>query len=741
MNLYKTIPALAGMLFSFSALVGQTQVGDPRESHQLEIRRASSPIVMDGLLGEAAWDEAAVATEFWQKYPTDGVPAAKRTEVRMTYDDRFLYISAVCYDSGEYVVQTLKRDSRFFDGDAFGVVIDPVNRRTNGFLFGVSPYNVQSEDLLSQNSFGRLNFSWDNRWFSEVTRFDDRWIVEMAIPFKTLRFETGLQTWGINFFRNDLKANQYHSWTPMPVNFNLTDLGYTGALTWDAPPQKTGTNVSVIPYLRTSLYKDKEAADPGVDSELDAGVDAKLALTSSLNLDLTVNPDFSQVDVDVQQTNLTRFSLNFPERRPFFLENNDLFTSFGTPPARPIFTRRMGLDENRMPVPILFGARLSGNVGNRLRVGLLNLQTKAEEGRNGQNYTIATFNQSVLKRSLIKGYVTNRQAVVKGEGFDYNDYGRNAGLEFNYLNLSGTWNVFGGLHLSDKPDIGLGTFRNLAVQHSGRNLNFFVDYFGIDTEYYADIGFIPRLDNYDAANDTIVHLGYEHLYSRVGYTWRPEGDKAVISHGFALQNRQDWQVDWTFNERASALNYEVRFRNTSQLQLSLEDNDTRLLFATRFTDAEPLPPGKYTYRAASLGYNSDTRKSIAFEGGMQTGGFYNGTLNSFVAGLTYRVQPWGNFSLALEQNYLRLPGPYGSADLTLINQRSEVNFSNKLFWTTFLQYNTQADNFNINSRLQWRFAPMSDLFLVYTDNYLSTPFLQVNRNRGVVLKLNYWFTF
>lgn len=740
MRYSKHIPALAGMLLFMLGATAQTGTQDPREQYRLTIKRASSPIELDGLLGEQAWTDADVATGFWQKFPTDGVRAGKKTEVRMTYDDRFLYIVAVCYDSDNYVVQTLKRDSRFFDGDAFGVVIDPVNRRTNGFLFGVSPYNVQSEDLLSQNSFGQLNFSWDNRWFSEVTRLSDRWIVEIAIPFKTLRFETGIETWGVNFFRNDLKENQYHSWTPMPVNFDLTDLGYTGSLDWDLPPVKTGTNVSLIPYVRTSQYKDKEADPVTSDTEFDAGLDAKLALTSSLNLDLTVNPDFSQVDVDVQQTNLTRFSLNFPERRPFFLENNDLFTSFGTPPARPIFTRRMGLDENRMPVPILFGARLSGNLTNRLRVGLLNLQTQAEEGRNGQNYTIATFNQSIWERSLIKGYFTNRQAVVKDEGLDYSDYGRNGGIEFNYLNLPGTWNIFGGLHLSDKPDIGLGTFRNLAVQRSDRNLSFFVDYFGIDTDYYADIGFIPRLDNYDAANDTIVHLGYEHLFSRFGYTFRPSGDRAVIAHGFALRNVMDWQPDWTFNERSSSVGYEVQFRNTSEAGLNLEDNDTRLLFATRFTDGEPLPPGKYTYRQATLSYRSDARNALAFEGEAQTGGFFNGTLNRFSAGLTYRIQPWGNFNFSLEQNYLRLPEPFGSADLTLIGQRSEVNFSNKLFWTTFFQYNTQSDNFNINSRLQWRFAPMSDLFIVYTDNYLSTPFLQVNRNRGIVLKLNYWLT-
>lgn len=548
----------------------------------------------------------------------------------------------------------------------------------------MSPYNEQSEDLLSQDSFGGLNFSWDNRWYSEVTQFDDRWVVEIAIPFKTLRFETGIETWGVNFFRNDIKSNAYHSWTPMPVNFRLTDLGYTGAMDWDRPPKKTGTNISLIPYVRTSHYTDKEVSPAEGATEFEAGLDAKLAVTSSLNLDLTVNPDFSQVDVDIQQTNLTRF---------------------------------------------------------RLRIGLLNLQTRAEETRNGQNYTIATFNQSILKRSLIKGYVTNRQAFVKGTGFDYGDYGRNAGLEFNYLNLSGTWNVFGGIHLSDKPEFGLGSFRNLAIQHGGRNLSFFLDYFGIDNDYYADIGFIPRLDNYDAANDTIVHLGYEHLYSQVGYTWRPRGERAVVAHGFNLRNRQDWLIDWEFNERSSSVDYEVQFRNTSEIGFSFEDNDTRLLFATAFTDGEPLSPGKYLYRSVSMAYESDERKALAFEGEVYNwGGVYNGSLNRYSAGLTYREQPWGNFSLTVEQNFLRLPEPFGGAALTLINQRSEVNFSNRIFWTTFLQYNTQADNFNINSRLQWRFAPMSDLFIVYSDNYLSSPFLQVNRNRGIVLKLNYWLT-
>ncbi|MEM9326547.1 MAG: DUF5916 domain-containing protein [Bacteroidota bacterium] len=716
------------------------QAGDPRDSYQLKIAQTDEQINIDGQMDEEVWKQADVASDFWLKFPRDGVRAEKRTEVRATYDDRFLYILAVCYDTDKYVVQTLKRDSRFFDGDAFGIVIDPVNERTNGFLFGVSPYNAQTEDILSQSAFGNLNYSWDNRWYSQVVRHHDRWVVEIAIPFKTLRFETGLATWGINFFRNDLKTNEYHSWTPMPVNFDLTDLGYTGALLWDQAPKKTGTNVSLIPYARTSYVQDQEVEPSEQDVEFDAGLDAKVALSSSLNLDLTLNPDFSQVDVDVQQTNLTRFSLRFPERRPFFLENSDLFANFGVPPARPIFTRRIGLDEEALPIPILFGARLSGNIGKDFRIGVLNLQTQTEAERDGQNYTIAAVNQRLFTRSVLKGYISNRQAVVEGEGFNSNDYSRNAGIEFNYLNLPGTWNVLGALHLSEKAGFGLGTFRNLAGGYDGRNFSFFVDYFGITNDYFADIGFIPRLSNYDALNDTTIHLGYEHIYANMGYTWRPEKG-AIIAHGFEIQNVQDWQVDWTFNERRTELGYEVQFRNTSSVFVGVEDNDTRLLFHTSFTDGEPLPPGKYTYLRGSMGYESDARKSLAFTTELEVGQFYNGTLNRYSAGLIYRIQPWANFNLTLEQNFLRLPGPYGEVDLTLANLRAEVNFSTNLFWTTFLQYNTQAENFNINSRLQWRFAPMSDVFLVYSDNYETSPLLQENKNRALVLKVNYWFTF
>lgn len=709
-----------------------------KHSHQIKINKSNAAIVVDGLLDEQSWKDAECATDFSISYPRDSEKAYRRTEVRATYDDGFIYIGAICYETSEYIVQTLKRDSRFWDGDAFGVVLDPVNRQSNGFLFGVSPLNVQSEDLISSSAFGDLNFSWDNKWYSEVTRYPDKWIVEMAIPFKTLRFEDGGDTWGINFIRNDLKRNEYYSWTPVPVNFFFYDLGYMGSLVWDKAPKKTGRNISLIPYISGAMTQNNEESPTENDAVMDWGMDAKVALTSSLNLDLTYNPDFSQVDVDVQQTNLTRFNLQFPERRAFFLENNDLFTNYGTPPARPIFSRSIGLDADASPIPILYGARLSGNIGDNSRIGLLNLQTQSGDSLEAQNYSIFTINQSVFKRSLVKAYATNRQSFSSSEGLIGTDFGRNTGLELNFRNQAGTWNPWVALHLSDKSEVGTGTFGNIGIRYNGRNLTYFIDYIALDTDYYADMGFLQRIENEDALTGSILRLGSNHIFQNLAYTIRPK-EKKVIAHEYSVRSLTVFNPDNSLNERNTSLRYAAQFRSTANFNAQIENSDVRLLVWTGFNADSPLPPVGYQFTQIGAGYSSDQRKSLAFEVNVQAGSFYVGSRNRYFAAVTYRAQPWGNFSLAFEQNTVDFGNTYGKNQLYLINQRTEINLSNQLFWTTFLQFNTQANNFNINSRIQWRYLPMSDVFIVYSDNYFSDPLFK-NKNRALVFKATYWFT-
>jgi hypothetical protein len=361
---------------------------------QVGIKKAENAITIDGVLDEKDWDNALPAKDFWMKYPNNIQRASTKTEARLTYDAHFLYIGFTCFDSSSrHIIPTLKRDVNYFDGDGISVVLDPINRQSNAYLFGISPLGVQSETTIQ--SFGDPTFSWDNKWFSAVKQYADRWTVEVAIPFKTLRYEAGKTQWGINFIRNDVKHGQYHTWARIPLQYFGYSLGFYGSLNWDAPPPVEKSNIALIPYLLAGASNDFKINDK-TDKVLRVGGDAKVALNSQLNLDATINPDFSQVDVDEQVTNLTRFSLYYPEKRTFFLENSDVLAELGSPPnQRPFFSRRIGLDANARRVPINFGLRLSGNLNKTLRVNALDMQTAKTTGQPAYNYAAAAIQQAL----------------------------------------------------------------------------------------------------------------------------------------------------------------------------------------------------------------------------------------------------------------------------------------------------------------------------------------------------------
>jgi hypothetical protein len=706
------------------------------DTFRLRVIPSAGPIKVDGILDEVVWQSPEAATGFWEKWPKDNQLALAQTEVRVAFHGQYLYIGATCYDTSAYTIQTLKRDTRYWDSDGFAVVLDPVNQRANGFFFGVSPLNVQSEALLG-SGFEEASFSWDNRWYSATQNYPGHWTVEMAIPLKTLRYKAGHTIWGINFIRNDLRHNQYSTWTRMPVQFNGTDLGYTGQLRWDEAPEAIPGNLAFIPYIFAAAAVDPENNAQQPMRSFEAGLDAKVALGAALNLDLTINPDFSQVEVDQQVTNLTRFNIFFPERRTFFLENDDLFSAYGFPETRPFFSRSIGLDDEGQPIPIWGGARITGNLGPRARVGLMNMQTRATADFDAQNYTAFSANYRVLSRSLVKAYATNRQNTSPGAE-NRRDYGRNYGTELVYQNDDGDWVGWLGLHQSAKDGYrGENGFYQAGGGYFGNRFMVLTDVTTLGTNYFADMGFIARALNYDAARDTLIRLGFWQNYTEVQYFVRPEAS-SVIEHRFGLEHFMVWNPDGSFNERFNRLRYFLAFRNTSQLAFRFDQQHIHLLYPFTFAAAEPLPTGDYHFSQFNAEYTSDARQRLAWEASFRVGGFYNGSLRQYRAALIYRQQPWGNFALNFELNELSFPEPYGETRLFLVSPRIEVNFSNSLFWTTFLQFNTQRENFNINSRLQWRFQPMSDLFLVYTDNY-TADFPLINKNRAVVLKLNYWW--
>lgn len=333
------LPALFLLLLCSGYLFGQKK----NAAFQLPIKKASSPIAIDGELNEPAWLESATASDFFMVLPMDTSKAQVKTEVKMTYDEDNLYLIAICYHGlpGPYIVESLRRDFAFGKNDNFLLFMDTFDDQTNGFSFGANAAGAQWDGLMFEGS--KVDLNWDNQWTSVVKNFDDKWIFEAAIPFKTIRFKEGIDTWGINFSRLDLKTTEKSSWTPVPRQFPTASLAFSGVLVWDKPPKKTGANISVIPYLLGGVTQNRETIRT-TTHRAEAGLDVKVAVTSSLNLDLTVNPDFSQVDVDRQVTNLDRFELFFPERRQFFLENGDMFNNFGYSTIRPFFSRRIGLD-------------------------------------------------------------------------------------------------------------------------------------------------------------------------------------------------------------------------------------------------------------------------------------------------------------------------------------------------------------------------------------------------------------
>ena len=705
----------------------------------LTIKPTKVPIKLDGVMDEPSWNTVTAVSDFKKKFPNDIGAPKKQTEVKFLYDDKNIYFGFKVYDTGTPITKSLKRDIGHDGMDGVGIILDPTNQQSNGFYFVLSALNVQSEDQLSGSSSDGINYSWDSKWFSMTKDYGDYWIAEIAIPLKSIRYDAANKNWGVNFVRIDAKNFEYSTWTRVSTNFKSYDLGLTGLMKWESNPPTSANNVILLPYLTGGASEDKINSTSSTTGN--AGFDAKIALNSALNLDLTVNPDFSQVEVDNQVTNLTRFSIFLPERRAFFLENSDLFAGFGIPPIRPFYSRTIGLDKNGNKIPILFGARLSGNLTPDLRIGAMNMQTGRKGNYAPENFSAFTLQKRVLKRSMIKGYFLNRENFISVEEEKLNPlnkYGRNAGISFDYSNAEGTVSHWVNYNLSIKPTIkDLNNYYEFGTSYNTRKFGFVLDFANVDKNYYTDMGFVQRIENYDAARDTIIRVGYRHIFSEISYNILPsKGKVGRIESSF--NNFVVFNPDNSFNEWESTLQIKTDFKNASNLRLRLSNNVTNLLFATSFTDGIPLPAKQYQYAQAGIGYSSDARKLFGWATEWTMGQFYNGKVQSAAIGINWRNQPHLSLRLNAQLNNIQLPGAYGSTRLLLIAPRIEYNFSTKLFWTNFIQYNTQSNNFNINSRLQYRYKPMSDFFLVYTDNYFTDPLFK-NKNRALIFKLSYWF--
>lgn len=697
--------------------------------YRLSIHKASSPILIDGVLDEQAWLDAEVATDFFMITPMDTSFAQVKTDVRMSYDADHLYLIVVNFHAveGPYMVESLRRDFSFGKNDNFLLFMDPFDDQTNGFSFGANAAGAQWDGQMYNG--GSVDLSWDNKWVSKVKNYEDKWIFEAAIPFKSIRYKKGITEWGINFSRLDLKTTEKSGWAPVPRQFPSASLAYTGTLVWDNPPPDAGANISVIPYVLGGVSKDFQN-EGSTENRGEVGVDAKISLTSSLNLDLTVNPDFSQVEVDRQVTNLDRFELFFPERRQFFLENGDLFSGFGYSTIRPFFSRRIGLN-----APIQFGARLSGKINKDWRIGAMDMQTGgvSETALPAQNFMVMAVQRQVGARSNIGAMFVNKQSLnynpdPNSEDPVYSQYNRNVGLEYNLASRNNLWTGKAMMLQSFGPDnVGNGFVHAANLKYASGNLTWSWQHECVSENYTAEVGYVPR-------------RGYYKVNPFVGYRWFPKSEK-ILSHGPDVSTTLFYNTQGVHTDNNSFLSYNVKFRSQSNLTTYLIYDFVKLQapFDPTNSGKEKLPVGSdhfaYSWRTE---YVSKPQSLFTYGFIARLGGYYaDGELYTLSTDLGYRFQPYVSLALSTAYNQIVLPEPWGNTNYWLVGPRIDVTMTNTLFFTAFVQYNEQIDNINLNTRFQWRFAPASDLFIVYTDNYLPDPFNV--KNRSIVLKFTYWW--
>ncbi len=715
-------------------LTGNLTSQDRRSIH---IEKTEVSIELDGELNEACWEKAEKAEGFYQNYPSDTSMAEVKTVAMVTYDDEYLYVGAICYDDHpdqKYVVQSLRRDFSYPISDAFAIFIDPFNDRTNGFSFAVNPLGAQREGSLQSGGGFGVSTAWDNKWFSEVKHHDYGWVVEMKIPFKTLRYNSDLESWGINFSRNDLKVNENSSWSRVPRAYNIATLAFTGDMIWDKSPPKAGANVSLIPYAFGGVYADYENGTSNIKTNI--GGDAKIAVTSSLNLDLTINPDFSQVDVDAQVTNLSRFSLFFPERRQFFIENDDLFGQFGFSKIRPFFSRRIGLESGQQ-VPIIAGARLSGKLNEDWRVGVMNMQTEGmgSLGLDPQNYSVGVFQRKVGVRSYFGGIMVNRQGF-DDRTVDYSDYNRVFGIDFNLASEDNMKRGKAFYHRSFSPGKE-DQAHAVWFMYNSEAISAHWNHEYVGKDYRADVGFVPRITQYNSELGEYVYSSYWRLEPSFSYRFYPKNEK-IVNYQPTVYLSEYMNSDFKTNERLLSGAFRINFTDKSQAEAKFIHNEVLLPFNTdiTFSGNSLLDSGYYHFNNLKLSYTSTKIKLLSYSASFDYGQYYVGEKLTLGGDIAYRIQPWGSISVGLQQNDIRMPEGFNDVSLTLVRSRIDLSFTKKLFFTTFVQYNTQISNININARFQYRFKPMSDLFIVYTDNYNSNIF--GIKNRALVVKFVYW---
>ncbi|WP_224485135.1 DUF5916 domain-containing protein [Robertkochia aurantiaca] len=720
------------LLITFFSLQAQTS------DKSFTVKYTREPFKIDGILDEEAWKDAESARDFMQYFPSDTALANKQTDIKMLYDDTTLYLGLTIETSGdEYVIPSLERDFRAGGNDNISLLFDTFNDGTNAFLFGINPYGVRREALISNGGADNSGFttSWDIKWQGETRVYENYYTAEIAIPLTSVKYKSGETKWRFNSYRFDMQDNEQSTWVRIPQNQVIFNLAFMGDMNFEYPLGRSRTPVAIIPYVNTRLSKDYVADNSQTDFKF--GGDAKIAVGGGMNLDLTLNPDFSNVQVDNIVVNLTRFEISLPERRQFFIDNSDLFGTFGDErDMNPFFSRRIGIatnaDGQTIENPIIAGARLSGKIDENWRLGLLNVQTEEDPENEipSNNNTVVALQRKMFSRSNLSLLFVNRQTF---EDYDFLEtgerYNRVVGLDYNLASADNTWVGKFFAHKAFAPEIGDESYSaGVNLRYNSTNLSYGIRGNYVGDDFRSDLGFVRRTD---------IIAGRPFAQ----YTIWKRTDK-INNYSFRVNPNFIWRpgLDYQNTDYAIFSTWNVEFTNQSRFSARLINRFTYLTdpFDPTNTDGAVELPGDegYYYNSFEVEYGSDRRKIFSYNIQPNYGAFFNGERFSIEGGMNLRVQPKMFFSVDVNYDHIDLPDPYPDADIWLIAPRVNITFSKSVFWSTLVQYSNQIDNLGVNSRLQWRFAPLSDLFLVYNDNYFVNTIMP--KSRSINLRVSYW---
>jgi hypothetical protein len=674
---------------------------------------------VDGVLDEEVWSRARPVSGFVQAEPREGQPASERTEVRVAWDAENLYIGAYLHDSDPdgLVTTDIKKDFKETEQDAFSVILDTFRDRRNGYVFMTNPEGARGDEQVA-NEGREVNPSWDAIWRVRSRRVADGWTTEMAIPFRALRFDEGAdEPWGINFRRRIRRKNEIDYWSPIPRAFELTRLSLAGDL-YGLPRASGGRDLRVKPYVMGAEVRATGVQD--YETRREAGVDVKARVLDAFTLDLTVNPDFAQVEADVQQVNLTQFSQFFPEKREFFLENSGVFyvgdaarnnrvTTTPTPDEDLLlfFSRRVGVADDGRAIPITAGGRLTGRVGGT-NIGAIAMRTDGIEGVPGSDYGVLRVRQNVFEGSDIGGIFMVRDARQTGAtGDDYNRvYGADANIRF-FGNVD--WNSYVVGTQSPGLDAGQYAWRTSL----NREANFVHIKFGamqLGDNFNDDLGYYRR-------------TGVRKYFIDFGLRPRPE---VMRRHGVREMHPH---IVWNYYEDLSGRmvakklhsGYTFFMNDGGYWELSVnpafESIDAPFQISP---DIDAIPAGSYGWTDYQLRGSSDPSRRIS--GGITgiVGGLWSGTQRTVNANLTLRPSYKFYLDASVQRTYGKLDVPDADFTKTFWTFRSNFSFNTNMFIDALVQYDPGSELVNTNVRFNFIHHPLSDLFIVFNEQRFAT---------------------